>query len=73
MKTELFVVASTWAVAAGIVQVMLWPFNAANWVLWFGLVIGATAQAAIYQHRQKYHVRFGTAKQMKPRTFSDTE
>lgn len=53
MKAELFVVASTWAVAAGIGQLMLWPFDAANWVLWFGLVIGATAQAAIYGHRRK--------------------
>lgn len=52
MKRELFSVAMDWAVFGCLGQLMLVQFGMENWPIFFGLVIGATAQAAIYRIRE---------------------
>lgn len=57
MKAELFVVATSWIIGAGIAQLILMLFGWANWTLFFGFVCGATGQAAVYYLRS--HPQFG--------------
>lgn len=52
MKQELFIVAISWGVGAGVGQLAVMPFGLANWPLWFGLCLGATSQSAIYFFRR---------------------
>ena len=51
MKSELITVALSWAIGAGLGQLVLMPFSLANAGVWFGMICGATAQAAIYFYR----------------------
>lgn len=48
IKSELIPVAVTWFLGAGIGQLILMPIVPPNGSLWFGIVIGATSQAANY-------------------------
>ena len=49
---ELFIVATTWAIGAGLGQLVLVPFGGGNWALCLGLVLGATTQSAVYFYRK---------------------
>lgn len=53
MKSEVFIVAVTWAVGAGLGQLLMLPFGMASGRLWFGLVLGATSQSVIYFYRSR--------------------
>jgi hypothetical protein len=53
MKSEIFVVAATWVIGGGIGQLLMLPFGMASGRIWFGLVLGATAQSVIYYYRSR--------------------
>jgi len=53
MKLELITVAMSWAIGAGIGQLVLMPFGLANAGVWFGMICGATAQSMIYFFRNE--------------------
>lgn len=48
MKHEIIATATAWAIGGALGQLALIPFGAANWSVWFGLVVGATCQTAVH-------------------------
>lgn len=54
---ELAIVALVWAIGGAVGQLLLIPFGADNWTLWFGLVLGAVGQTLVLHERKKLESR----------------
>lgn len=56
IRSEIFIIASAWAIGGAIGQLLVLPFGIASSRMWLGLVVGATAQS-IFHYYYPHHIK----------------